>query len=160
MTFNDPARLFNSGRLLAAAVALIALTMVSFQPVRAADVPGDDDQDVLIRTTLMTFNDANMTDNYSVFMAKASKELQTQASAEKMQTAFENFRKNELYFEDVVTADYDSYEKAVIDKDGALVLAGVFKTDDMEVKYNLRYVQNNKIWKVLGINVTATRKKQ
>ena len=62
--------------------------------------------------------------------------------------------------EDVVTADYDSYEKAKIDSDGALVLAGVFKTDDMQVKYNLRYVQHNKVWKLLGINVDATRKKQ
>jgi hypothetical protein len=40
------------------------------------------------------------------------------------------------------------------------VLAGVFKTDDMEVKYRLRFIQNNKLWKVLGINVDATRKKQ
>jgi hypothetical protein len=36
----------------------------------------------------------------------------------------------------------------------------VFKTDDMEVKYRLRFIQNNKIWKVAGINVDATRKKQ
>jgi hypothetical protein len=136
------------------------LTMVTFQPVRAADIPDDDDQDVMIRTTLVTFNDANMTNNYSVFLAKASKELQSQTTVDKLATAFEGIRKNELFFEDVITADYDSYEKAKIDSDGALVMAGVFKTDDMEVKYNLRYIQNNKIWKLLGINVTATRKKQ
>ena len=33
-----------------------------------------------------------------------------------------------------------------------------FKTDDMQVKYRIRYVQNNKVWKLLGINVDATRK--
>jgi hypothetical protein len=159
MTFHDPTRLFNPGRLLAVAIALIALTMVTFQPVRAADIP-DDDQDAMIRTTLVTFNDANMTNNYSVFLAKASTELQSQTTVDKLATAFEGIRKNELFFEDVITADYDSYEKAKIDNDGALVMAGVFKTDDMEVKYNLRYIQNNKIWKLLGINVTATRKKQ
>ena len=60
----------------------------------------------------------------------------------------------------VVTADYDSYEKAALDNEGALVLAGVFKTDDMEVKYLLHFIQNNKIWKVSGIKVDATRKKQ
>jgi hypothetical protein len=157
--FDRSTRFFNS-RLCAAAVALLALTIVTFAPAFAAEIPNDDDQDVLIRTTLMTFNDANMTDNYSVFLAKASKELQSQANAEKMASAFEGFRKNELFFEDVATADYDSYEKAKIDNDGALVLAGVFKTDDMEVKYNLRFIQNNKIWKVLAINVNATRKKQ
>jgi opacity protein-like surface antigen len=141
-------------------VALLALAFMCLSPAFAADIPNDDDQDVLIRTTLMTFNDANMTNNYSVFLAKASKEFQSQFTVEKMASAFEAFRSNELYFEDVVTADYDSYEKAKIDNDGALVLAGVFKTEDMEVKYRLRYVQNNNIWKVAGINVDATRKKQ
>jgi hypothetical protein len=141
-------------------IALFALAFTYVLPAFAADIPADDDQDVLIRTTLMTFNDANMTNNYSVFVAKASKEFQSQFTADKMASAFEAFRKNELYFEDVVTADYDSYEKAKIDNEGALVLAGVFKTDDMEVKYRLRFIQNNKIWKVAGINVDATRKKQ
>jgi opacity protein-like surface antigen len=141
-------------------VALFALAFVCLSPAFAADIPGDDDQDVLIRTTLMTFNDANMTNNYSVFVAKASKEFQSQFTTDKMASAFEAFRKSQLYFEDVVTADYDSYEKAKIDNDGALVLAGVFKTDDLEVKYHLRFIQNDNIWKVAGINVDATRKKQ
>ena len=152
-------RFFDSGRLLAMAAALLALTMITFSPARAVEIPSDDDQDVLIRTTLMTFNDANMTGNYSVFFSKASKEWQAQISIDKMQSAFEGFRKNQLFFEDVVTADYDSSEKASIDKDGALLLAGVFKTDDMEVKYHLRFVQNGNVWKVLGIQVDATRKK-
>ena len=117
-------------------------------------------QDVLIRTTLMTFNDANMTGDYAVLYGKASKEFQSQLSVEKLQAAFEPFRKNELFFEDVITAEYASFEKAALDNEGALVLAGVFKTDDMEVKYRLRFVQNNRIWKLLGLNVDATRKKQ
>jgi hypothetical protein len=141
-------------------VALFALAFTYVAPAFAADIPDDDDQDVLIRTTLMTFNDANMTNNYSVFVAKASREFQSQFTAEKMAGAFEAFRKGELYFEDVVTADYASYEKAKIDNDGALVLAGVFKTDVMEVKYRLRFIQNDKVWKVAGINFDATRKKQ
>jgi hypothetical protein len=146
-------------RMTSCIVALLALMLTSFAPAfAAADIPSDDDQDIMIRSTLMTFNDANMTNNYAVLYAKASKQFQAQITQEKMQSAFEAFRKNELFFEDVVTADYDSYEKATIDGEGALVLAGVFKTDDMQVKYRIRYVQNNKVWKLLGINVDATRK--
>ncbi len=151
---------FRSGRF-AATIALLGLAMTFVAPAFAAtQIPDDDDQDVLIRTTLMTFNDANMTNNYSVFLAKASKEFQTQLTTDKVQAAFETFRAKELFFEDVVTADYASYEKATIDNDGALVLNGVFKTDDMEVKYRLRFIQNNHVWKMLGLNVDATRKKQ
>jgi len=145
--------------LSACIVSLLALAIISVSPAfAAAEIPSDDDQDIMIRSTLMTFNDANMTNNYAVLFAKASKQFQAQITQEKMQSAFEAFRKNELFFEDVVTADYASYEKATIDGEGALVLAGVFKTDDMQVKYRLRYVQNNKVWKLLGINVDATRK--
>jgi hypothetical protein len=147
-----------SGRL---AVAMALLFLVTVSPSFAAvQIPDNDDQDVLIRTTLMTFNDANMTNNYAVFHAKASKEFQAQFAVDKIQAAFEVFRSKELFFEDVVTADYDSYEKTTLDNEGALVLIGVFKTDDMQVKYRLRFIQNNKVWKMLGLNVDATRKKQ
>ncbi|MEW6642639.1 MAG: hypothetical protein AB1586_19190 [Pseudomonadota bacterium] len=159
--FDHLARFFRSVRGLAAIAALLAWTFISIAPLHAAaEIPDDDEQDVLIRTALMTFNDANMTGNYSVLFAKSSKELQSQVPVEKMQTAFEPFRKNELFFEDVATAEYASYDKATLDNEGALVLAGVFKTDDMEVKYRLRFIQNNHAWKLLGINVDATRKKQ
>ena len=124
----------------------------------AQSAPSKDDQELLVKTTLLTFNDANLSGNYSVFMAKASKEFQSQFTAEKMAAAFESFSKGKLDMSDVVTADYDSYEKARIDGT-ALVLVGVFKTDNLEVKYNLRYLQNDGEWKVSSINVDATRSK-
>ena len=137
--------------------ALLILIAMSLSPARAAELPSDDEQDVLIRTTLMTFNDANMTGNYAVLAAKASKQFQAQLPVDKLAAAFESFRKNELFFEGVVSADYDSYEKASFDSDGALVLAGVFKTSDIQVKYRLRFVQDGKAWKILGINVDADK---
>jgi len=139
------------------AAALLILIAVSQSPASAAELPSDDEQDVLIRTTLMTFNDANMTGNYAVLAAKASKQFQAQLPVDKLAGAFESFRKNELFFEGVVSADYDSYEKASFDSDGALVLAGVFKTSDIQVKYRLRFVQDGKAWKILGINVDADK---
>ncbi|HTB04968.1 MAG TPA: hypothetical protein VK804_31230 [Bradyrhizobium sp.] len=137
--------------------ALLILIAASLSPARAAEIPSDDEQDVLIRSTLMTFNDANMTGNYAVLAAKASKQFQAQLPVDKLASAFESFRKNELFFEGVVSADYDSYEKASFDSDGALVLAGVFKTGDIQVKYRLRFVQDGNAWKILGINVDANK---
>jgi hypothetical protein len=139
-------------------VALFAVTFVSLAPAFAVDIPDDDDQDILIRNTLMTFNDANLSGNYSVFVAKASKEFQSQFTAEKMASAFEAFSKNKADLSGLVTADYDSYEKARFDGK-ELVLVGVFKTDDFEVKYNLRFLQNDDVWKISSINVDATKTK-
>src|SRR5260221_9588550 len=78
----------------AACIVSLALAIMSFAPALAADIPSDDDQDIMIRSTLMTFNDANMANNYAVLFAKASKQFQDQITQEKMQSAFEPFRKN------------------------------------------------------------------
>jgi hypothetical protein len=69
-------------------VALLVLIAVSLPPAYAAEVPSDNEQDVLIRTTLMTFNDANRAGNYAVLVAKASKPFQSQFSADQLSTAF------------------------------------------------------------------------
>ena len=141
-------------------VALFALAIAFALPAFAADVPDDDAQDVLLRSTLLTFNDANMTNNYAVMYARSSQQFQAQFTPDKMAAAFEIFRKNKLFFEEVATADYDSSEKATIDKEGALVLVGVFKTDELQVKYNLRFVQNDRAWRMIGLNVDATKTKK
>jgi hypothetical protein len=138
-------------------VAVLVLVACSLQPARAVQIPSDGEQDVLVRTTLMTFNDANMTGNYAVLMAKASRQFQSQITVEKLSSAFEPFRNNELFFEGAVDAHYDPSEKPTIDADGALVLIGMVKTDEMQLKYRLRFVQNGKTWKLLGINVDAKK---
>ena len=46
--------------LATAIVALFAVTFVSLAPAFAVDIPDDDDQDILIRATLVTFNDARI----------------------------------------------------------------------------------------------------
>ena len=73
----------------------------------------------MTRNTLLTFNDANMTGNYFVFLAKASKQMRAQLSTDQLVKAFEASRANKLFFEDVATADYDSLEKAQFDLEGA-----------------------------------------
>ena len=140
-------------------VALFALAFTYVAPAFAVDIPDDDDQDILIRSALMTFNDANMTGNYSVFLAKASKEFQSQFTVEKLATAFASFNKSKIDLEELATADYESYEKAKLDGN-ALALVGTFKTDELEVKYNLHFLQNDNAWKLSGINVDANKKKQ
>jgi hypothetical protein len=138
-------------------VALLIFAAASFQPAHAIQIPSDGEQDVLVRTTLMTFNDANMTGNYAVLLAKASRQFQSQITADKLATAFAPFRTNELFFESAVSAHCDPSGKPTIDSVGALVLAGVLKTEEMQVKYRLRFVQNGKEWKLLGINVDAKK---
>lgn len=144
--------IFNSRKFYFALICLLGL--VAFLPAYAVEMPSEDEQDVLIRTTLMTFNDANMTGNYSVLWAKASKDVQGDVTPEKMAATFEAFRKKEFYIEEVVTAEYDSEEKAKLDSQGILVLAGVFKLEEKKVTYRLAFVQDAKVWKLVSLNVS------
>lgn len=148
---------FTAIRSIAHVIIAMVMMAACFAPAHAASVPSDDEQEVLIRTTLMTFNDANMTGIYSVLHAKASKEVQAQLSIEKLFETFKPFRTNKLFFEDIIYEDYDSYEDAKFDDEGALVLAGVFKTDSIRVKYRLRFVKNDASWKWLGINANVEK---
>ena len=159
MTILDT-RFFIRSHAFFSAVALLGVSMLTIAPAAAVEIPNDHAQDALVRSTLARFNDANMTNDYSVFMANASQQLQTQVPLEKIAAAFEGFRKNHVFFEDVVAAKYASHEKAIIDKDGALVLAGVMNLDKGDLKYNLRFIQNDNVWKVLFINVDVAGKKQ
>ena len=143
-------------RITACIASLFALAFLSIPSAFAADIPSERDQDVMIRSTLATFNDANVANNYTVFMAKASRQLQAQVTPEKLQTIFGSFRDKQMFFDDIVTATRVSSEPTKIDEEGVLVLAGAFKTDEMKVTYRLRFVMNARVWKLLGINVNTS----
>jgi len=143
-------------RITACIASLFALAFLSIPSAFAADIPSERDQDVMIRSTLASFNDANVANNYTVFMAKASRQLQAQVTPEKLQTIFGSFRDKQMFFDDIVTATRVSSEPTKIDEEGVLVLAGAFKTDEMKVTYRLRFVMNARVWKLLGINVNTS----
>jgi len=120
-------------------------------------MPSEDVQDVLVRTTLMALNDANMTGNYAVLVARSSQQFQAQVTQEKLAAALEVFRTNKLFFESIVNKKCDSTEKPVIDREGVLNLGGVIKSNEIQVTYKLRFVQNGSAWKLLGFNVDAKK---
>ena len=143
-------------RVTTCIASLFALAFLSIPSAFAAEMPSEHEQDVMIRSTLATFNDANVANNYTVLMAKASRQLQTQVTPEKLQTIFASFRDTRMFFDDIVTARRESSEPAKIDDEGVLVLAGTFKTDEMKVTYRLRFVPNARVWKLLGLNVNTS----
>ena len=61
-----------AGMLAALSAAVVAATLLCGSPARADKVPSAFGQEVLIKVALLTFNDANVTGNYSVLHAKMS----------------------------------------------------------------------------------------
>ena len=148
--FQSALRLFNAKALSAFA---LVLAMSFFTPAHSAPVPTDDEQEILIKTTLMTFNDANLTGNYTILYDKAAKPFRAQITVQKLVDAFKVYRDKKVNLASIVSADMDSSNKATIDSDGVLNLKGKFKDDEKRIRFDLRFVNEEGGWKMLGITV-------
>lgn len=133
--------------------ALVVLLSLSFAPAYSAPVPNDAEQEILVKATLMTFNDANLTGNYSVLHDKASKPFRAQLSVQKLADSFKVYRDKKVNLESIVGADIDS-AKATFNKDGVLNVRGRFKDDEKRIRFDLNFVDEGGVWKLLGINVS------
>src|SRR5882672_8515885 len=111
--------------LLGLAVSIV-LGMIG--TAMAANLPDDTEQEILVKTTLMTFNDANLTGNYSVLHDKAAAPFRKQLPVKKLVEAFKEFRDKKVDIASIVADDIGSGSEAKID-DGVLFLKGRFKDE-------------------------------
>ena len=68
-----------------------AIGAVWAAPAQAQKPPEPVQQEILIKTTLLTFNDANLTQNYSVLHSKLSKQFRDQFSPDRLKEVFKPF---------------------------------------------------------------------
>ena len=118
-------------------------------------VPIDLVQEKLIKTYLVTFNDANLTGNYTVLHAKLSKPFRDQFNAEKLKQAFKGFADQKVDIGIIVTKQPIATTPTVIDSRGALVVRGHFDTTPSRVTYELDFLPSENEWKPINIHVTV-----
>ena len=137
------------------AISVLAVVLATsfFTPAYSAPVPNDDEQEILVKTTLMTFNDANLTGNYNILYDKAAKQFRAQIPLQKVTDSFKEFRDKKINLESIVGDELDSSKKASIDGDGVLNLKGRFKNDEKKIRYDLNFVYQDGTWKLLGLVV-------
>ncbi len=137
--------------------ALIAATICALWavPAQAQKPPDPPAQEVLIKTTLLTFNDANVTQNYSVLHAKLSKQFRDQFPPERLKEVFKPFVDQKIDI-DLIAAKTPIPDKAAaVDDRGVLSISGHFDTKPSHVFYDLGYVMSDGEWKPIKINVNV-----
>lgn len=139
---------------LAANVFLISFVLA---PAQAQKAPDDFFQEVLIKSTLMTFNDANVTGDYTVLHAKLSKPFRDQFSAERLKEVFKVFADKKIDFDIVVAKKPIPSKDAQVSDRGVLALSGYFDTTPSNVIYDLEYIMSDGEWKPIKINVDVKR---
>ena len=120
-------------------------------------VPSERVLEALVKVSLLSFNDANVTGNYTVFHAKLSKPFRQQFSPERLEETFKDFARKEIDFE-IIAAYKPVYEpEPRVDDEGKLLVKGHFPTEPARVVYDLKFIPSDGEWKLIGINVNTER---
>lgn len=110
-------------------------------------------QELLIKTAILTFNDANLTGNYDVFHAKLSKPFREEFGPDKLKQVFKEFHDKKIDLGAIVVKPPVPTSDATIDKRGALILRGYFETSPNRVYYDLDLIPSEDTWKPIKIHV-------
>jgi hypothetical protein len=130
-------------------MALLAATGA----VAQSKLPTERGLEALVKSSLLTFNDANVTGNYTVLHAKLSKPFRQQFTPERLKRTFRVFADKNIDI-DVIAAIKPVYDPPPrIDDEGKLLVEGYFPVDSARVIFELDFVPSDGEWKLIRINV-------
>lgn len=140
-------------RLTTTILAGIAAVLMTYFPARAEAPPLPDPlvEEVMVKTSLLTLNDANITGNYDVMQAKMAKAFRDRFGADTLKQAFRSFAGKHI---DIIAAKpIVATSAAKIDAGGALMLRGYFDTTPSRLTYELDYAISEGEWKLINIDI-------
>lgn len=111
-----------------------------------------DDVIISIRTTLIALDQANKTENYSVFRDLASDEFKKN-SLENVASLFAPLRRDQIDLSRAVSIDPIVTIAPEVISNGMLRVAGYFPSMPEQIHFDFLFVQSNGSWKLFGIYV-------
>lgn len=136
-----------TGIVLAVGAAMAADTAIA----QSQPLPTPLVEEVMVKTTLLTLNDANLTGNYDVMHAKMARAFREKFGPDTLKQAFRTFAGKHI---DIIAATpLVTTHEARIDSSGALMLRGYFDTTPSRLNYALDYAISEGEWKLIAIDV-------
>lgn len=137
------------------AVGALVGAILLVAPAHAEDkIPNALAQEVLIKTTLLTFNDANLTGNYAVLHARLATAFRDKITTDGLKQAFKAFADQKMDFGLVAAMPPVASREATINASrGSLELRGYFATQPSRVTYELDFLPSEGKWKPALIDV-------
>lgn len=107
----------------------------------------------LVRSTLLTLNDANRSGNYSVLRDLAAPDFQAKNTAADLAQSFSDLRRRnfDLFAAALLAAQFTA--QPVVDANGRLHLTGFFPTRPRRISFDLTFQVVNGQWRLLAISV-------
>ncbi|HMO80443.1 MAG TPA: hypothetical protein PKD24_06600 [Pyrinomonadaceae bacterium] len=135
-------------------------------PTRRADaskgeMPDDDELQSMIKATLLEFNDAIQSEDFTEFYSNICEPWKKQTSPEKLKASFQKFIDSNITIAsiDPLTAEF-SPQPSVGRELGyrTLKINGRYSTSPMLTKFELNYIPEGKEWKLSKIVVDTTQR--
>jgi hypothetical protein len=136
-------------RLILALLALLLATDAFAQN----KVPNERTLETLVKSSLVSFNDAVSTGNFEVLHARLAKPLRDKFTPEQLAKIFKEFadKDAELY---VITTYKPVYDPPPsIDEKGILLVKGFFPTEPSRVVFDFKFIPSDGEWRLVAINV-------
>ena len=138
---------------LGALVLLLAASTAPLPTIAQSSLPAARPLEAMVKSSLMSFNDANLTGNYEVFHARLSKPFRQLFSPRDLQKAFKEFADKSIDL-DIVAALTPVYaEPPSVDPAGKLLLKGYFATEPTRVNFDMAFIPSEGEWRLLRIHV-------
>jgi hypothetical protein len=141
-------------RLLAMTILALAAAAMTFPGLAVAQslpLPTPMEEEVLVKTSLLTFNDANLTGNYAVMHAKMAKPFRDKFGADALKQACKVFAGGHI---DLIAAKpIVPTSEAKFNNNGSLMLRGYFDTAPTRLNYELDFAVSEGEWKMINIDV-------
>ena len=135
-------------------VGTLVSALLLLMPAHAQDkIPSALQQEILIKASLLTLNDANVTGNYTVLHAKLGKQFRDQITPDKLKQAFKSFADQKVDWDLIAARTPVATSEAKIDNRGALILRGYFDTKPSRLTYELDFMISEREWKPIMLNV-------
>ena len=109
----------------------------------------------LIRSTLLTLNDANRSGNYSVLRDLAAPDFQTKNSPADLAESFSDLRRRKFDLFSVALAAPELTAAPALDGKGMLRLTGHFPTRPLQIDFDLLFQNVGAQWRLFGISVAT-----
>jgi hypothetical protein len=138
---------------LAAVILALATTLAVAGTASAQAMPTPLTQEVLIKASLLTLNDAIVTDNFTVLHARMSKPFRDQFPPDRLRGIFKSFVDGHADFDLIVAKAPIAVGESKIDAEGVLRLSGYFDTTPKKLNYDLGYIRSEGDWKLSKLNV-------
>jgi hypothetical protein len=109
----------------------------------------------LIRSTLLTLNDANRSGNYTVLRDLASPDFQAKNTAADLSQSFSDLRRRHFDLFGVAIESPQLTTMPALDDKGMLHLTGFFPTRPLQIKFDLMFQNVSSQWRLFGISVAT-----